>query len=123
MRLFTIQMFTCVSICPLQFSMTALFQGAQRGMAELVGEFLLHLEDFSRSGIVPKCTRHLLVGHGPPIAFPLPPESCHLVFIPGGEAEHPIGCCGRHPGNTVGHARILQHLKQEVKQTHLSTCK
>jgi hypothetical protein len=22
----------------------------------------------------------------------------------------------------VGHAKVLQHLKQEVKQTHLSTC-
>lgn len=97
-------------MCPLQFSLMALPQGTQGHSAELIGHFLLHLEDLSRPGVVPQRPGHFLVGHGPPVAFPLPPECCYLFLVPGREAEHSV-CCRWHPGNAVGHAKVLQHLK------------
>lgn len=89
-------------------------------MTELVGELLLHLEDLPRAGVVPESSRHLLVGHWPLVALPVAPECRHLVLVGGGKAED----AGRRrdPGHAVGHAWILQHLKEEVEETNLSAC-
>lgn len=104
----------------LQISSMTPLQEHQGVSAELVGELLFHLENLPRPGVVPEGPRHLLVCHGPLVSFPLAPQRCHLVLVPGGEPENP----GRrwHPGHAVGHARIFQHLKEEVKESHLSTC-
>lgn len=104
----------------LQISSATPLQEHQRVSAELVGELLLHLEDLSGAGVVPEGAGHLLVRHGPLVALPLAPQRRHLVLVPGGEPENPGG--GRHPGHAVGHARILQHLEEEVEESHLSTC-
>lgn len=88
--------------------------------AKLIGELLLHLEDLSRPGVVSKRPGHLLVGHGSLVAFSLSPQCSHLVLIPGGKAENTGGSW--HPGQTVGHVWILQHLKKEVKESHPFTC-
>lgn len=88
--------------------------------AELIGEFLFHLEDLSRPSIVSESPGHFLVRHGPLVAFSLPPHLCHLVLVPGRKTENTDGCW--HPGHTVGHVWILQHLKEKVKETHLSPC-
>lgn len=98
-----------------------LLQQHQGVLAELVGELLLHLEDLSRAGVVPQGARHLLVGHRPLVALSLPPECRNLVFVRGGKAED--AGCRRYPGYTVGHVWILQHLKEEMKEPHLPTCK
>ncbi len=74
-------------------------------MAELVGELLLHLEDLSGAGVVPEGTGHLLVSHGPLVAFSLPPECCHLVLVGGVKAEDACGCWD--PGHTVCHVGIF----------------
>lgn len=102
-------------------SSVALLQRYQGVPAELVGELFLHLEDVAGPGVVPQSPGHLLIGHGPLVALPLAPEQRHLVLVPGGEAENPGR--RRHPGQTVGHARILQHLKQEVKEPQPSACR
>lgn len=104
----------------LQISAATLLQGHQGVLAELVGELLLHLENLAGPGVVPERPGHFLVGHRPLVAFPLTPQRCHQVLVRGGKAENPRG--GRHPGHAVGHRRVLQHLKQKVKQAHLSTC-
>lgn len=98
-----------------------LLQQHQGVLAELVGELLLHLEDLSRPGVVPQGAGHLLVSHGPLVALSLPPQCCHLVLVCGGKAED--AGWRWYPGHAVGHVWILQHLKEEMKEPHLSTCK
>lgn len=97
-----------------------LLQQHQGVSAKLVGELLLNLEDLSGPGIVPKRPGHLLVGHRSLVPLSLPPECRHLVLIPGGKAEN--AGSGWHPGQTVGHVWVFQHLKKEVKESHPFTC-
>lgn len=106
---------------PLWVSSLPLLQRHQGVLAELVGELLLHLEDLSGPGVVPQGAGHLLVGHGPLVALSLPPQCRHLVLVRGGKLED--AGCGLYPGHAVGHVGILQHLKEEMKEPHLPTCK
>lgn len=101
-------------------SMVTHLQRHQGVITELVGEFLLYFKYFSRPGVVPERPRHLLVSHGSLVALLLPPQRRHLVLVPGGEAENAGG--RRHPRQTVRHAGVLQHLEQEVKESHFPPC-
>lgn len=102
-------------------SMAAFLQKYQCVLTELIGELLFHLENLSRSRIVPQSAGHLLVSHWSFVALSLTPQRGHLVFVCGWEAENPCSCWD--PGHAVGHSGVLQHLKQKVKQTHPLTCK
>lgn len=64
-------------------SMAAFLQKYQCVLTELIGELLFHLENLSRSRIVPQSAGHLLVSHWSFVALSLTPQRGHLVFVCG----------------------------------------
>lgn len=56
-------------------------QAFERVLSELIGEFALHLVDFTGTGVVTQGPSHFLVGHGLAVTLAAPPHLSKALLI------------------------------------------